>query len=181
MRIGWRQVLVVVGRLRLFWRGVERHPAMADEVDLDPRRHIVAGEVDRRGAARGLCALVGDLAVAVFGQEPEHHAAAQAQFARHQGHRRSVLFAVADHRRAREQAREAEIAVPGQRRVVRGDTKYNDKGELIAEYDTNRANNSFYLNWVYSNLHIVGVNKVQGLTYQEYKDWCKEIGVKVDD
>ena len=60
-------------------------------------------------------------------------------------------------------------------------TKYNDNGELIAEYDTNRANNSFYLNWVYSNLHIVGVNKVQGLTYQEYKDWCKEIGVKVDE
>ena len=60
-------------------------------------------------------------------------------------------------------------------------TKYNDKGELIAEYDTNRANNNFFLNWVYSNWHIVGVNKVQGLTYQEYKDWCKEIGVKSDD
>jgi len=60
-------------------------------------------------------------------------------------------------------------------------TKYNDKGELIAEYDTNRANNNFFLNWVYSNWHITGVNKVKGLTYQEYKDWCKEIGVKVDE
>ena len=60
-------------------------------------------------------------------------------------------------------------------------TKYNDKGELIAEYDTNKANNNFYLNWVYSNWHITVINKVKGLTYQEYKDWCKEIGVRVDE
>ncbi len=60
-------------------------------------------------------------------------------------------------------------------------SKYNEKGEMIAEYCTDRFNNNFFLNWVYSNWHIVGVNKVNGLTYQEYKDWCKEIGVKVDE
>ena len=52
-------------------------------------------------------------------------------------------------------------------------TKYNDKGELIAEYSTTRTNN-----WEYSNWHITCVNKIKGLTYQEYEDWCKEIGVK---
>lgn len=57
-------------------------------------------------------------------------------------------------------------------------SKYNDKGELIAEYCTDRFNNDFQLNWEYSNWHINGVNKVKGLTYQEYKEWCKEIGVK---
>lgn len=60
-------------------------------------------------------------------------------------------------------------------------SKYNEKGEMIAEYCTDRFNNNFYLNWVYSNWHINGVNKVNGLTYQEYKEWCKEIGVKVDE
>ena len=53
-------------------------------------------------------------------------------------------------------------------------SKYNDRGELIAEYDTNKDYNN---NWVYSNWHTV-VNKVKGLTYKEYEDWCKEIGVK---
>jgi len=55
-----------------------------------------------------------------------------------------------------------------------------DIGELIAEYCTGRFNNDFRLNWDYSNWHITDVNKVKGLTYQEYEDWCKEIGVKVD-
>lgn len=57
-------------------------------------------------------------------------------------------------------------------------SKYNDKGELIAEYCTDRFNNDFQLNWEYSNWHVTVVNKVKGLTYQEYKEWYNEIGVK---
>ena len=59
-------------------------------------------------------------------------------------------------------------------------SKYNEKGDLIAEYCTNRFDGNFFSNWVYSNWHC-GLNKIKGLTYQEYKDWCKEIGVKEDE
>ena len=62
---------------------------------------------------------------------------------------------------------------PGYRSEWTSTVWQNDSCELIAEYSTNRTNN-----WEYSNWHITVVNKVKGLTYQEYKDWCKEIGVK---
>lgn len=59
-------------------------------------------------------------------------------------------------------------------------SKYNEKGEMIAEFCTIRFNGQFFSNWVYSNWHC-GLNRVKGLTYQEYKDWCKEIGVYADE
>lgn len=57
-------------------------------------------------------------------------------------------------------------------------TKYNENRKAIAYYSSDI--NNLFLNWVQSNWHC-NLNKIQGLSYQEYKEWLKEIGVKVDE
>ncbi|OKY80715.1 MAG: hypothetical protein BHV60_01365 [Bifidobacterium bifidum] len=58
LRVGWGEVLVVVGYLRLFRRRIERDPAVAFEIDLHPCFDVVAGEFDGRGAVDRFGAVV---------------------------------------------------------------------------------------------------------------------------
>ena len=56
-------------------------------------------------------------------------------------------------------------------------SKYNEKGEMLAEYCTVRFDGDISSNWTYSNWHCK-LNKIKdGLTETEYKEWLKEIGV----
>ena len=57
-------------------------------------------------------------------------------------------------------------------------TKYNEKRKAIAYYRTDI--NGLYLNWLNSHWHCK-LNKIEGLSYQEYKEWLKEIGVRTDE
>ena len=120
LRVGWGEVLVVVGYLRLFRRRIERDPAVAFEIDLHPCFDVVAGEFDGRGAVDRFGAVVADVAVVVLGQEAHDHAGWQAEFAGHQRHGGGILLAVADHRGSSEQRVDAIAAMSGQRRIVAG-------------------------------------------------------------
>lgn len=57
-------------------------------------------------------------------------------------------------------------------------TKYNENRKAVAYYTT--AIKSLFLNWYQSNWHCK-LNKIEGLTYQEYKVWLNEIGVRTDE
>lgn len=58
-------------------------------------------------------------------------------------------------------------------------SKYNEKGDMIAEYCTEYGTIS--QNWAYSNWHC-NFNKIKdGLSETEYKEWLKEIGVNADE
>lgn len=57
-------------------------------------------------------------------------------------------------------------------------TKYNENCKAVAYYTT--AIKGLFVNWYQSNWHCK-LNKIKGLTYQEYKEWLNEIGVSVEN
>ncbi len=96
LRVGPGLRGLVVRKLILGRRGIERHPSRALERNLDPRVQRVAVGGEHAGAG-----------LVLVGVEAHHDAGGDAELPGEQGHRRRVLLVVADHLVGAEKRRDA--------------------------------------------------------------------------